>query len=196
MAAKFSDVNLEALPFAKQAKKVNNVLVVPFEPPVRIQTDILTATTPLCDENKDLLPSIYVQAQGPFLKFMKDFEQAVLVNAKEHASNWWTKPPSPTMIDNGFKTSFKSDDVFKLNVKQSSEPIVFDHQQNDLPDEVAGPGVKFWAVLEAHRVVIGRQEFGVVWKLSQMMLKPAVRCEITFPMATQTQTETEDGDFV
>lgn len=196
MTAPYADVDLETLPFAKQAKKVNNVLVVPFEPPLRIQSDLLTATTPLCDENKDLVPSMYVQAQGSFLKFLKDFEKAVLKNAKENASSWWTKPPSTAMIENGFKTSFKNEDVFKMNVKHTSEPIVFDHHQNDLPDSVAGAGVKFWAVMEAQRVVIGRQEFGVVWKLCQLMLKPAVKCEIVFPVATQSQAESEDGDFV
>ena len=194
MASNFGDIDLSALPFAKQATKVNNALVVPLEPAIRIQSDLLTATTPLCDENKDILPNIYARAQGPFLAFLKEFEQAILAGAKENAQAWWPKPPAPAMIENGFKTSFRNEDVVKLTVKQTAEPIVFDHEGKDLPDQAVGCGAKFWAILEAQRIVIGRQEFGLVWKLSQLMLKPAAKCEVTLP-AVGLQ-DTDDGDFL
>lgn len=194
MAVRFGDVDLDTLPFAKQATKANNTLVVPLEPAIRIKTDLLTSTTPLCDENNDILPNIYARAQGPFLKFLKDFEQAVLTGAKNNAQAWWPKPPTTAMIDNGFKSSFRNEDVFKMTVKQTADPLVFDHEQKELPDQAAGCGVKFWAVLEAQRVVIGRQEFGLVWKLSHMMLKPAAKCELTLP--TADDPEADDGDFL
>lgn len=194
MAVKFTDLDLSKLPFSKAAVKVNNVLTVPLDPIIKIQTDLLTTTTPLCDENNELLPSVYAKATGPFLNFMKSFETAVLTAAKDNASTWWPKPVTPTMIDNGYKSYFRNDETFKLSIRQSAQPIVFDAEGHDLPDEAAGVGAKFWAVLEAQRLVLGKQEFGIVWKLNQMMLKPAAKCEIRPP--EHVPVESDEGDFL
>jgi len=188
----YNKVDLDALPLAETATKIKNVMVVPFQPVIRIQTDLLTATSPLCDENKDLLPNIYAKANGPFLNFLKEFETSILKAAKHNAATWWPKRNVADMIDNGFKSYFKGDDVFKINVKTSAEAIVFDQTSSELPNEAACTGSKFWAVLEAHRVVLGKTEFGVVWKLDQMMLKPVVKCEVAAPLGP----DVDEGDFL
>ena len=195
MALKYGDVDLSKLPFKKSPVKVKNVLTVPLEPAVKIQTDLLTATTPLCDENKEVLASLYARANGPFLKFLKSFEDTLLAAAKDNASTWWPKPVTAAMIDNGFKSYFRNDDVFKINIRQPVEPLVFDCEGKDLPDDAVGPGVKFWAVLEAQRVVLGKQEFGIVWRLNQLMVKPTTKCEITLP-SDVSNIESDEGDFL
>ena len=194
MASKYGDVNLASLPLVTKASKVDNVMVVPFEPSVRIQSDLLTATSPLTDENGDLLPNIHARASGSFLRFLKAFEEAVLEAAKTHAATWWSKKQcSASLIDNGFKSYFKGDDVFKINVKSTSEALVFDKDGNELGNDALTTNSKFWAVLEARRVVLGKTEFGMVWKLNQLMMKPAARCEVAPPPSTGGD---DDGDFL
>lgn len=194
MASKFADVDLAALPLTNKPVKVDNVMVVPFEPVVRVQTDLVTATGPLTDENGDLLPNLYARASGPFLRFLRAFEDAVLEAAKANAQTWWSKKQcSPGLIENGFKSYFKTDDVFKINVKSTTEALVFDKDGNELGNDALGSNSKFWAVLEARRVVLGKTEFGMVWKLNQLMLKPAARCEVSPPPAVQAE---DDGDFL
>ena len=194
MALPFSEVDLTNLPLADKATKVENVMVVPFDPPVKIQTDLLTVTGPLADEAGELLPNIHAKASAGFCTFLKSFEAAVLDKAKANASSWWTKKQcSSAMVENGFKSYFKSDDIFKINVKSAGESLVFDYDGNELGIEAVASNSKVWAVLEARRVVLGKTEFGMVWKLNQLMLKPATKCQVAPP---KNQTADDDGDFL
>lgn len=193
MVSAYSDIDLKNLVLAEKPSKVENVMVVPFDPSIKIQTDLVSATGPLVDENGDLLPNIHARASGAFLKFLKDFEASVLDVAKSHASSWWTKKQcTPAMVESGFKTYFKGEDIFKINVKSADQPLVFDEDGNEVGDESVTSSSRFWAVLEARRVVLGKTEFGMVWKLKQLMLKATAKCEVNPPRA---QAGEDDGDF-
>lgn len=196
----YSAVDLEALPLAEKPGKIDNTLVVPFSPPVRIQTDLLTAVTPLSTRAEDgtceVLPSLTARASGDFLAFLKKFEAAVLATAKANAGKWWPRRNLDAgVIENGHKTYMKGKDVFKLKVDFTGDPIVWNLKSEPQESDVLTPGQQFWAVLEAQRVVIGRSEFGLVWRLHQVMHKPMAACVVRPQEARQRPSASEMEEF-
>ena len=198
----FSQVDLDRLPLADKPVKKDGALVVPFQPPVRIQTDLVTATTPLCtradDGTCEVLPSMTARASGDFLAFLRRFEAGVLAGAKANAAKWWPKGRwDAETIQNGLKSYMKGQDLFKLKVDGGgTDPIVYDMQSQPLEPDVLTPGQHFWAVLEAQRVVIGKTEFGMVWRLHQVMHKPAAACIVRPTPVEQPATASEVTEFV
>lgn len=199
----YKQVNLCKLPLADKPVKIDGVLAVPFDPIIRIQTeDLLTAMTPLCtkgeDGNVEMMTSMTAKATGAFLTFLKQFEKSVLGVAKKESSKWWPRKNfDDTVIEHGFKSYMKGADVFKLRVDTDVEPLVYDEQGLPADIDAIRPGQRFWAVLEAHRVVIGKNEFGLVWKLHQIMWKPANACLVVPQPQKQKVTVTDDdlSDF-
>lgn len=201
----FSEVDLKALPLAEKPGKVDNVLVVPFEPVIRIQTDLLTATSPLCTRGEDggteVLPSMTAKASGSFLTFLRDFEKAVLESGKANSAKWWPRRKvepglEPGVIENGLKSYFKSSDVFKIRVDTSAETLVYDLNERPIDPDKLSAGERFWATLEAHRVVIGRSEFGLVWTLDQAMHKPTTACVVRAQQQKRRPADAETTEFV
>lgn len=196
----FTEVDLAKLPLEEKAVKTNNVLVVPFKEPIRIQTSLLTATSPLCTPGEDgsyeIRPSITARASGSFLVFLKKFEDAILKAAHDGSNKWWPKQKfEAEFIDNAFRRYMKSADVFKIRVDSSLDPVVYDESGSPVGPEVLAPGQKFWCVLEASRVVLGKTEFGVVWRLVQAMHKPAPACVVVPPKQTDKLTDPETSEF-
>lgn len=196
----FANVDLANLPFEDKPVKSNNMLVVNFKEPVRVQTDLLTATSPLCTQAEDgsfeVRPSITARASGSFLTFLKKFEDAILKAAHANSNRWWPKQKfEAEFIDNAFRRYMKSADVFKIRVDSSLDFVVYDEAENPLGPEVLTPGSRFWAVLEASRVVLGKTEFGVVWRLVQAMHRPAPACVVRPPQNTERPTDLETSEF-
>lgn len=171
------DIDLGSLKLADEPVKVNSTVVVPFDPPLYVNTELMTATSPLTHEGK-MLDYMSARATGGFLKFLRDFEEAVKDTAKRKSTSWWPKRNvTADLIDNGFKTYFKSQDVIKINTRHCTD-AVFNSQHEQLSSDSVATGTRFWAVLVAKRVVLGKAEFGVVWALEQMLVKSPATCKV------------------
>ena len=199
--SRFSDVDLKNLHLAEKPVKVDNVLVVPFEPPLYIQTEeTLTATSPLCTRAEDgsceVLPSLTAKVGGPFLEFLRQFETALLDTAKAQSNKWWPRRNLDAgAVENGLKSYLKGTDVLKMKVDTEVDPLVYDEAGTPTETDIIKPGQKFWAVLKANRVVLGKTEFGMVWRLHQVMHKPVTACVVVPQQMKSKPADNEVAEF-
>lgn len=183
----YKDVDLSALVFEPMVKE-NTTYVVPLASPLRIQTPVMTLSSPLVDEQSELLPFVYLTATGPFLEFLKKVETMILDTCLANKKEYFRKALDDDALRNCHKSFFRGS---ALKVRVPRDVVVFE-AENGLPIEpeavVAGARVR--VILSLHRICFGKTEFGAVFRAEQMQLAPTPACLIQ----SLPEDEADDDD--
>jgi hypothetical protein len=161
--------------------------------PLKTALSVFTGPVVLC--NAPLDPSDYEPV--PFLtvkpttaigkRFFEAVEARLLAVAQSNSKEWFNGADTE-VIKNSLK-SFVKDGSVKLRL--ASDAVAFDAQgdASDLSEFLAGDTVR--AVVETSAARLGKQEFGIVWRVVQLRRTPKAVCLIK---DTDTDESLEEWD--
>lgn len=171
MAQTYRDVSLD-FTFGSLEREPK-LYAVSISPALRVQTPVLTVVNDtVAEPGAALALKGAHQAPDGLFKFFKDVESRVLDACIENKAAWF--PKGETLDADTLRSSFKTfvvDDCLKTRFQDDC--VVYDQNRHPLEDPAdLSAGTQVRCVLELSKISFGKHEFGVMWRVAQMLLLP------------------------
>lgn len=167
----YRDVNLEELQF-EEIRKEGSVYVVGLTRPLLIQAPPTTLVSAL-DEG---VTFAYLAPVGQFAAFLKGVETAVLDACLANKGAWFRREIDDEALRCSFKSFFRPNGTIKVQAPEDLLVFGPDRQLASRHDIQAGSPVR--AILELHKIVFGKTEFGAMWTAVQLQAAAVPKCLI------------------
>lgn len=156
----------------------------------------LNNTTMITELGEDSDVTISVDEKS--LQRVKNVDNAAVVAAKEHSTDWFKKDLPEKTINAAYSPSLTVENtmnVSKLVLKGQNMTKVYDHERNEM-DAMVPSGVLCDALLEFAGLWFLKKSFGPVWRIVQVRLKPPPKEKKKNKMSTLTYMFQDDDETV
>lgn len=186
MACYYREADLGAVTF-EPVEQISRLYISNLTQPLAVVTPPVELVTSLTDD----APFVYIRPTGGFAQFLRDAEARVLDESMRQKVAWFRREVEDDVLRHNFKSFFRDDGAFKVKVQ--GEVPVFDATKSPVGAEEAAAGTLARCVLELVRVCFGRQEFGAMWRLTQVRLVEVPPCMIDDEPDEPDEPDAEGG---
>lgn len=185
------DVKPENIEF-EDVHREGSMYTARFKNKISIQSPVVVCKETITNASGEILPYVYITPDAALEKWVLAFDDYILDQADKNKEKWFRKSTSASDIQQTYK-SYLRDKTFRLRLTDDVE--IFDSSRNLVNPADLKAGTKVKLIMDLGRVSFGRNEWGCVWRASQVMVQNTRGCLFTED-TDDDDVETDVEDFL